>query len=327
MSELAPDQISYYRVTENCSARLDLYLAQKIKSASRSKINQWIRNGYVLVNQQGVKPSALLKLGDLIAVRVPLPEPAQIQPVEMNLAILFEDDHYLALNKPKGLVVHPGAGNFQGTLVSGLLYHTDRLSTLGGIHRPGLVHRLDKDTTGVIIIAKNDEAHWKLGKLFSERKVYKEYRALVWGTPEPTAGVIEQAIGRSPVNRQKFIVTADGKSARTRYAVLRSSPIIAELQAILETGRTHQIRIHLSYLGHPVVGDPLYGGKSHSFTNLAKKYQDLGKRILAQIERQLLHAYCLRFLHPILEEEVEIIAPIPEDFKVVQSLLWNGEPV
>jgi len=327
VSALAPDQINYYRVTENCNTRLDLYLAQKIKSVSRSKISQWIREGYVLVNEQGAKPSSPLKAGDLVAVRVPLPEPAQIQPVQMNLTILYEDDYYLALNKPKGLVVHPGAGNFQRTLVSGLLYYTDRLSTLGGIHRPGLVHRLDKDTTGVIVIAKNDEAHWKLGKLFSERKVYKEYRALVWGTPEPTTGVIEQAIGRSPVNRQKFIVTAAGKSACTRYVVLRSSPIIAELRAILETGRTHQIRIHLSYLGHPVVGDPLYGGKSRSLTNLTKKYQDLGKRILAQIDRQLLHAHCLRFFHPILEKEIEIRAPIPEDFKAVQSLLWDGELV
>jgi len=327
MSALAPDRIKYYRVTENCSARLDLYLAQKIKSVSRTKISQWIREGYVLVNELGVKPGSPLKLGDKVVVRVPMPEPAQIQPVQMNLTILYEDDDYLALNKPKGLVVHPGAGNLQGTLVSGLLYYTNRLSTLGGIHRPGLVHRLDKDTTGVIIIAKNDEAHWKLGKLFSERKVYKEYRALVWGTPEPAAGVIEQPIGRSPINRQKFIVTANGKPARTRYAVLRSSPIIAELQAILETGRTHQIRIHLSYLGHSVVGDSLYGGKNRSLTNLTKKYQDLGKQILAQIDRQLLHAYCLRFLHPIFENEIEIIAPIPEDFKAVQSLLWNGELV
>jgi 23S rRNA pseudouridine1911/1915/1917 synthase len=325
MRELAPDRINYYRVTENLSVRLDLYLAQKIKSISRSKISQWIREAYVSVNEQKVKPGLQLKAGDLIGVRLPVPELARILPVEMNLTILYEDDRYLALNKPKGLVVHPGAGNLQGTLVSGLLHYTEQLSTVGGAHRPGLVHRLDKDTTGVLIIAKDDDAHWKLGNLFSERKVYKEYRALVWGTPEPAAGVIEQAIGRSPVNRQKFIVTANGKFARTRYAVLRASPIISELKAILETGRTHQIRIHLSYLGHPVVGDQLYGGKNRSLINLAKKYQDLGKQVLAQTDRQLLHAYRLRFLHPMLKKEIEITAPIPEDFKAIQSLLWNSE--
>ena len=284
-----------------------------------------IHNGDILVNGIVTKPSHHIKISDVINVHIPSPEPLKVAPENIPLTILFEDDYYIALNKPKGLVVHPGAGNFHGTLVGGLVNYTSQLSSIGGTLRPGLVHRLDKDTTGVLIVAKNDEAHWKLGRLFADRQVYKEYKALVWGTPDPSESIIEQPIGRSPANRKKFVVTDAGKFARSRYEVLNSYKIISEVKVIIETGRTHQIRVHMQYIGHPVVGDDVYGGKKRSLDSAGKLYQDLGKQILAKVDRQMLHAYCIRFRHPIIQKDLEIIAPLPEDFIEIKNLLKNRE--
>jgi len=203
--------------------------------------------------------------------------------------------------------------------------YTNQLSSLGGGLRPGLVHRLDKNTTGVLIVAKNDEAHWKLGQQFASRKVYKEYRALVWGTPEPLQGVIEQPLGRSAADRKKFAVTDSGKFSRSRYEVLNSYSLISALKVILETGRTHQIRVHLNYIGHPVVGDEVYGGKKRWFAMLEKRYYDLGNQVIARAGRQMLHAYCLRFKHPFSGKEIQIIAPLPDDFIRIEELLRNWD--
>jgi len=304
---------------------LDIFLSNEIDALSRSKIHHLIRNGDISVNGILTKPSHRLKISDVITVHLPSPEPIEVAPENISLTILFEDDYYIALNKPKGLVVHPGAGNIYGTLVGGLVNYTSQLSSIGGTLRPGLVHRLDKDTTGVLIVAKNDEAHWKLGRLFADRQVYKEYRAFVWGTPDPSESVIEQPIGRSPANRKKFVVTDAGRFARSRYEVLYSHEIMSEVKVIIETGRTHQIRVHMQYIGHPVVGDGVYGGKNRSLNSVRKLYQDLGKQILAKVDRQLLHAYCIRFQHPIVHKNLEIIAPLPEDFIEIENLLKNQE--
>ncbi len=314
-----------FRVDEAEGLRLDSYLSQKIDSISRSKIHQLIQNGEALVNSAVAKPSHRLKNDDIVTIHIPPPEPLEITPEDMPLSILYEDEHYFALNKPSGIVVHPGAGNFEGTLVSGLVNYTNQLSSLGGVLRPGLVHRLDKDTTGVLIVAKNDEAHWKLGQQFAGRKVYKEYRALVWGTPEPLQGVIEQPIGRSAADRKKFAVTDSGKFSRSRYEVLNSYCLISAVKVILETGRTHQIRVHLNYIGHPVVGDVVYGAKKRRFSMLEKRYYDLGNQVVAQTKRQMLHAYCLRFQHPFSGKEIQIIAPLPDDFIRLEELLQNWD--
>jgi 23S rRNA pseudouridine1911/1915/1917 synthase len=282
-----------------------------------------IKNGAVLVDDAVVKPSHRMMFGSTVTVHVPETEPATLAAEAMPLHILYEDEHCFAVNKPVGVVVHPGAGNVRGTLAAGLLNYTQQLSTISGDLRPGLVHRLDKNTSGVLIVAKTDEAHWKLAKLFANRQIYKEYRALVWGVPEPAEAVIEKPIGRSQRDRKVFTISPQGRPARSRYKVLRDFEIIALLQVLLETGRTHQIRVHMKDLGHPVVGDTIYGysGSSRFLEAFPKRYFDLGKQVIARADRQMLHAYRLKFSHPFSRNEIEIIAPIPKDMEAIIAIL------
>jgi len=309
------------QVHDDADIRLDVFLAGKLKNLSRSRVHDLILSGDIQVNNAQSKPSHRLKNHDTVSVNIPPPQALEVVPEEMSLSIVYEDDFYLALNKPRGLVVHPGAGNFQGTLVSGLLNYTENLSSVGGKMRPGLVHRLDKDTSGVLIVAKTDEAHWKLGKLFFERQIYKEYRALVWGVPDPESGVIEAALERDSRNRKKITVSDTGKSARSRYELIESFKIISHVKVVIETGRTHQIRVHTLSIGHPVVGDKIYGGGKRSFSSFGKKYSDLGRIVIARAERQMLHAYCIRFTHPFYNKEIEIVAPLAKDFVEISELL------
>ena len=314
----------YIDVSGGSNLRLDAFLAEEVENLSRSKLRDLILNGNVLVNGKVSKPSYHVKDFDKITVKMPSLEPLELIPEEIHMEFLYEDDYFLAVNKPPGIVVHPGAGNREGTLVSGLLNYTDTLSTLGGTNRPGLVHRLDKNTSGVLIVAKTDEAHWKLGALFAERKIYKEYRALVWGIPCPTNRVIETYLTRNPRNRQKYCVSNTGKFARSRYETIESFGIITYVKVIIETGRTHQIRIHMQYVGHPVVSDATYGGGKRYFGSHSKQIADLGKQIISRTNRQMLHAHCIRFRHPFLGRELEIKAPLADDIESNLEILRNA---
>lgn len=301
--------------------RLDKYLAEEIDSLSRSKIKRLINDNKITVNDENAKPAYRINTSDLIEVIIPKPEPVEIVPQSMDLDILYEDEHYIAINKDSDLVVHPGAGHRSGTLVNGLVHYSDQLSSLGGDDRPGLVHRLDKDTTGVIIAAKNDEAHWKLSRLFADRKIYKEYRTFVWGVPKNEQDVIDKKIGRSRRNREKFVVTHLGKKARSEYKVLQNYNFFSFLKVRLITGRTHQIRVHMKSIGHPVIGDQKYGSDARFVKGLNNRNCDIGEKVLSVINRQLLHAYKISFEHPMTSEIITISAPLPDDFRRVEQIV------
>jgi 23S rRNA pseudouridine1911/1915/1917 synthase len=257
-----------------------------------------IRDGFVNVNGKKPRPRDAVHTGDVVEVREPEIEKSDAQPEAMPLEILFEDDDLLVLNKPAGLVMHPGAGHQTHTLVNALLAHCKNLSAIGGKERPGIVHRLDKETSGALVIAKNDTTHRDLSKQFAARTMGKIYLALVAGTPRKGAGVIDKAIERHPVHRQRMsIARRQGRSAKTDYRVLSSSGDVSLVECILHSGRTHQIRVHLHDLGHPVLGDKLYAGKR-----------------AGNFLRQMLHAWKLSFRHPRTSEALSFTAPIPPDF-------------
>src|SRR3954464_1754703 len=283
---------------EHAGERLDRFLAGALPDFSRSRLQALIRTEFVTVNGKAVRPRDPVRTGDVIEIREPEVEKVEAQPEQIAFDILFEDDDLLVLNKPAGLVVHPGAGNPQGTLVNALLAHCQNLSGIGGKERPGIVHRLDKETSGALVIAKNDATHRHLSKQFAARTVGKIYLALVAGLPRPHSGVVDKAIARHPIHRQKMsIARRQGRPAKTEYRVLRSNREISLIECILHSGRTHQIRVHLHHLGHPVLGDKLYAGKR-----------------AGNFPRQMLHASKLTFRHPRSGEPMTFEAPIPRDF-------------
>ena len=276
--------------------RLDRFLAGFCPDFSRVRLQGFIRDGHATVNRSPSKPSFPLRAGDTVELEVPVETaPSPLAAQEMALGILFEDEHLLVLDKPAGLVVHPGAGNREGTLANGLLHHCAGIEIVGGIERPGIVHRLDKETSGCLVVAKTESAHRQLADQFASRDVEKTYLALVDGTPRMPHGSIEAAIGRHPVHRQKMAVVERGRDALTHYRVLEAREGKALMQCQPKTGRTHQIRVHLKHLGHPVAGDPAYGRRGN-------------------LERHMLHAWKLTFTHPATGKRVSFTAPLPADF-------------
>jgi len=286
--------------------RLDQYLVDMFPDLSRSRLASLIRAGFILVNGIQSKAANRLKDGDRIEAILPPPEPLDIRPEKVDFAILHEDDDLLVIAKPPGIVVHPAAGHQKGTLVHGLVAHCGNLSGISGVERPGIVHRLDKDTSGVMVIAKSDRSHHALVELFKTRQVNKVYHAIVVGHPVISESCISQPIGRHRSNRKKMAVLQHGgKDAITCWRTLEEfSNNMAYLEVRPETGRTHQIRVHMAYLGYPVAGDSLYGSKQ--LTTVSENFG---------IKRQCLHAYSLAFKHPVTGQQLEFVAPLWPDMQ------------
>lgn len=281
-----------YQVNQN-DIRLDNFLTETL-DVSRSQVTKMIKAKEVLVNEKIVKPGFLLKESDIITVNHVSED--GVKPEKMDLDIVYEDDDVLVINKANGVVVHPGAGNHSGTLVNGLLYHT-KLSDVNGEVRPGIVHRIDAYTTGLLMIAKNNKAHEILAEELAEKKTYRKYVALVWGVIESDTGEIDAPIGRSKSDRKKMAIRADGKEAITHFKVLKRYEKATLIELRLETGRTHQIRVHMDYIGHPLVNDPVYGNR--------KLFDETG---------QCLHAKELGFVHPTTGKYIQFDSELPECF-------------
>ena len=282
--------------------RLDAWLAGIMPGLSRSRIQSLITAGAVTVDDRPARPSTRLLAGQTICLTIPPPESATPRPEAISLDIVFEDAALLVLDKPAGLVVHPAPGHATGTLVNALLHHCDDLGGIGGVERPGIVHRLDKDTTGLMVVAKTDAAMAGLVAQFMAGGVRKVYLALAHGVPRNARGVIDTLIGRHPHDRKRMaVVSRNGKQAVTRYAVLRPFAGAALIEAHIETGRTHQIRVHLAHLGHPIIGDPLYGSRR------------LDQALAVCPARQMLHATRLAFTHPVSGAPLDFSRPPPPD--------------
>ena len=304
--------------------RLDIYLTHHIENATRSKVQQGIKSGLITVDGKKVKSSHQVSPGEAIHVSIPRPPPPDVVAENIPLEILYEDDHLIVVNKPAGMVTHPAYGNYTGTLVNALLHHCNsRLSTLNDQTRPGIVHRLDKDTSGLMVIAKDDSVHAQLAKQFSRRTIDRAYWAIVWGRFEKgkKLGLIEAALGRSKSDRKKIAVSKTGKDAATEYEVLEEFEYLSLVKLKLRTGRTHQIRVHLHHIGHPVFGDPTYGGRRIAWGGTEKKKKEEVQRFLKIITRQALHAKTLGFIHPVTKETLHFESGLPSDFQEMLNLL------
>ena len=285
-------------VEDFAGERIDKALSLMESTWSRSQISGWLDEERILVNGAKVKAKYKVKVGDVIEVTVPEVEDLEILPENLNLEIVYEDADVLVVNKPKGMVVHPAPGHASGTLVNGLMYHCKDLSGINGVARPGIVHRIDKDTSGLLMVAKNDVAHEGLVNQLVDKSVTRKYTALVHGHIPHEKGTIDAPIGRDQKDRQKQAVVDKGKHAVTHFQVIENFGDYTLVECRLETGRTHQIRVHMNYIGYPLVGDPKYG---------PKKTIDFGG--------QVLHAGVLGFIHPVTKEYLEFEAPLPEDFQ------------
>ncbi len=298
-------------VTGPEAARLDKALADAT-SLSRERVKALIGEGRVsIAGASAVQPSLKIAAGTSFAIAVPKAIPAEAEAQDIPLVIVFEDEHLIVVDKPAGLVVHPAAGNLNGTLVNALLHHCQgQLSGIGGVARPGIVHRIDKDTSGLLVVAKTDKAHEGLARQFADHSIARSYRAVVSGMPLPAAGRIEGAIGRSATNRKKMALVADGrgKHAVTHYSMLQPLKSATLIECRLETGRTHQVRVHMSSIGHPLLGDPTYGRTSSPLRPILERLQ---------FRRQALHAAELGFLHPVTQETVRFFSSIPSDMSAL----------
>ena len=291
---------------EQAGRRLDVFLAAQLAGFSRSRVQHLLAGGCVAVNGAAARASLRLRPGDLVRVDMPPPVAPGAEPEDLPLEIVYQDDHLLVVNKPRGMVVHPAAGHRSGTLVNALLYQVRDLSGIGGVLRPGIVHRLDRDTSGLLVVAKNDDAHRCLAAQLKDRRMTREYLALVRGRLEGE-GTVEAPVGRHPVDRKRMAVVPGGKPALTRFTALAHYPGHTLLSLKLATGRTHQIRVHMAHIGHPVAGDPVYGGKCG-----------------LPLAGQFLHAARLAFDHPVTGERMAFEAPLPKELASVLATMADA---
>jgi len=318
--------------------RVDVFLQERMLNASRNRIQNAARAGSVLVNGETIKPNYKVRPHDVIQVILPRPVTNHtVEPENLNLEVVYEDADVIIINKPAGMVVHPGHGNFSGTLVNGLMYLHEQWPQINGATRPGIVHRLDKNTSGLIIAGKTEWALQHLAKQFFDRTIKRHYIALAWGDIEQDTGRIEGNIARSPNNRLKFFVDEDGltgKWAATNYEVLKRYGYVSLVKCKLETGRTHQIRVHMKYIGHPLFNDFTYGGDKIVFGTIYTKYKQFIDNCFKLIPSQALHAQSLGFVHPVTGKEMYFEAPLPagfqqllEKWEVYTTALRTGNPI
>lgn len=308
--------------SEDRGKRLDLFLADKNLGLSRSRIQKLIKEGKILVEDKKVKSHYKIKGDERVTIQIPPPEKLSLEPQNIPLDIVYEDKDLLVVNKKAGMVVHPAAGNYSGTLVNALLFHCKDLSGINGILRPGIVHRLDKNTSGLMVVAKNDFSHNSLVSQLKERTLFREYSAFCWGNLSKTKGVIETLIGRSIKERKKMaVVKQKGREAITEYEVLERFPLGDFLKIKLKTGRTHQIRVHFLYLNHPLMGDPEYGGRKKHLGMIKESLKSLANQALKLIDRQALHARKTGFIHPRDGKYMEFESELPEDMKKLLEFL------
>jgi 23S rRNA pseudouridine1911/1915/1917 synthase len=303
---------SFSVLNDHAGDRLDNVIALQVAGCSRSMAANFIREGLIRVRDEIKKPGYRVKAGDNISGRIPAPEPIACEPEAITLCILHEDDDILVISKPAGMVVHPAPGHFSGTLVNAVLYHCPNLEGIGGKIRPGIVHRLDKDTSGILVVAKTAAAQAHLGAQFKDRTLQKTYLALVSGKMKTTSGVIDLPIGRHPVDRKKMsVLSKRNRDARTLWRVKELFDAASFLEIEIKTGRTHQIRVHCASMQHPVVGDAVYGCRNSG----------MRPGVLKTVPRQMLHAWRMAFTHPATGERIHLEAPIPEDMLQVLSVL------
>jgi 23S rRNA pseudouridine1911/1915/1917 synthase len=309
--------LSFQVNSDESAKRLDVFLAEKDPVLSRARVKRLIEKGNVQVAGRKAKAGLRLRRGDVVTLALPEPQRSEVQAQPIPLTILFEDPHIIVVDKPAGMVVHPAPGNYSGTLVNALLSHCPDLSGIGGVLRPGIVHRLDKDTSGVLVAAKDDLAHRALSEQFKKHTPKRRYIGVVFGQL-PEEGEIAASIGRHPGHRKKMSTRPRrGREAKTRWNVLQRFRHFNLAEFRLETGRTHQIRVHLSSLGHPLLGDPLYGGRGR----LASVEPLILRQALQKLRRQALHAVSLGFAHPVTGKKLEFSSPLPDDMGNTIALL------
>jgi 23S rRNA pseudouridine1911/1915/1917 synthase len=305
--------------------RLDIFLLRHLTSVTRARLKRLIDQDNVTVDGRPSKAGHPIHPGEIIRVIFPERVITEVEPEDIPLDIVFEDDHVLVVNKPAGMVVHPAYANLTGTLVNALLAHCRSLSSVGGEKRPGLVHRLDKDTSGLLVIAKDDLAHVFLAKQLSERKMEREYRAIVWRHPRDKTGRIEAPLTRHSRDRTRMTIRADGKHSVTYYEVMEALPLTSYVRLNLETGRTHQIRVHMASIGHPVFGDATYGGRNKQLAGLNHENTLFATKLLKRFTRQMLHAHTIAFVHPCSGKLMRFDAPLPYDMQELLCILrdWS----
>jgi 23S rRNA pseudouridine1911/1915/1917 synthase len=326
MMPLITEKVVKLTVTEGeKKKRIDTFLANVLENTSRSRIQNLIKNQLVTANNNIVKASYLIEPGDIIELKIPIkPRPDKIEPENIPLNIVYEDEHLIVLNKPAGLVVHPSPGNYTGTLVHALKYYTDELSESNGEIRSGIVHRIDKGTSGLLLIAKSEDAHGFLAKQFADHSIEREYWAVCWGKLKDSKGEISGNIARSRKDRKTFSVSdIEGKEAYTYYEVLEEFDFLSLLKLKLRTGRTHQIRVHLAHIRHNVFGDPTYGGRRINYGFEYPKIQSHVNNLLKIINRQALHAKTIGFVHPYSKEKMHFNSDLPEDMEQLLNSIRN----